>query len=118
MEKNTSSNVAGALKVSSNVIVSTAEAAVSETEGVAVSSSNGKVSVLGGAPLSQKVIAPIKVRMDGDSAVIGISIITDISYKAIDVAHSVQEHVKSAVQSMTGITVSKVNVKVVGVKGK
>ena len=118
MEKNISSGVAGALKVSSNVIVSIAEAAVAETEGVAVCSSNGRLSVLGGAPLSQKVIAPIKVKMNGDSAVIGISVITDIGYRAVDVAHSVQEHVKSAVQSMTGITVSKVNVKVVGVKGK
>ena len=118
MENNTSCTLPGSLKVSSDVIVRIAEAAIAETEGVAVCSAGGKLSVLGGAPLSQKVIAPTKVRMNGDSAVIEVSVITDIGFKAYEVARALQEHIKSAVQSMTGITVSKVNIKIVGVKGK
>ena len=115
MENN---NPAGTLKVSANVLESIAEAAAAETEGVAVNSANGKLAVIGGAPLSSKIISPIRVRLDGDSAAIDISIITDISCKAFEVAKAVQEHVKSSVQNMTGIAVSKVNVKIVGVKGK
>ena len=41
--------------------------------------------------------------------------ITEQGSKAINVASAVQASVKSAVQNMTGITVSKVNVNVVGI---
>ena len=108
---------AGTLKVSSEVLVSIAEAAASETEGVAVNSMN-KLAVVGSTPIASKLVSPIKVRLIGDSAVINISIITEIGYKAYEVGKSVQEHVKSSVQNMTGITVSKVNVRIIAVKGK
>ena len=48
--------------------------------------------------------------------VITILIITEQGSKAVNVASAVQESVKSAVQSMTGIPVSKVNVNIVGIQ--
>lgn len=118
MEHNKTDNPSGSVKVSANAIISIAEAAVNETEGVAVGSANGKIAVIAGAPISSKLIPPIKVTLGAESAVIDISVITDIGFKASEVARTVQEHVKAAVQNMTGIAVSKVNLKVVGVKGK
>lgn len=103
---------AGTLKVSTDVIISIAEAAAAETEGVAVNSSNGLL-VMKDGPFSAKVISPIKVRLGSDTASIDISIITEAGSKAYEVAKNVQEHVKSSVQNMTGITVSKVNVRIV-----
>ncbi len=117
MDNNTVGSAAGTLKVSSNVIVSIAETAAAEVEGVAVSSV-GKLAVLSGAPVTSKLVSPIKVRLDSDSAVIDVAIVTEIGFKAYEVAKTVQDHVKSAVQNMTGIAVSKVNVKIVAVKGK
>ncbi len=116
MDNNTE-NMAGTLKVSSSVIVSIAETAASEIEGVALTSAK-KLAVMADAPLVKKLVSPIKVRFRGDSAAIGISIVTEIGYKAFDVAKAVQENVKSSVQNMTGITVSKVNVRVIGIKSK
>ena len=117
MDNNTVGSAAGSLKVSSNVIVSIAETAAAEVEGVSVNSGN-KLAVVSGSAIASKLVSPIKVRLDNDAAVIDIAVITEIGYKAYEVAKEVQEHVKSAVQNMTGIAVSKVNVKVVAVKGK
>lgn len=117
MDNNDNGVSAGSLKVSSNVIVSIAETAAAEVEGVAVNSVN-KLAVLSDAPLTSKIVSPIKVKLGGDAAEIGIEIVTELGYKAYEVAKQVQEHVKSSVQNMTGIAVSKVNVKIVGVKGK
>lgn len=117
MDINTVGSSAGSLKVSTNVIMSIAETAASEVEGVAVNSVN-KLAVLSGAPLTAKLVSPIRVRLDADSAAIDIEVITESGYQAYEVGKQVQEHVKSSVQNMTGIAVSKVNVKIVGIKGK
>ncbi len=116
MEQKTEISI-GTLKVSAGVIVSIAETAAAETEGVALEAGN-KIAVLTKAPLSSKLILPIRVRLSADSAAIDIDIITEAGYKAFEVAKAVQEHVKSAVQNMTGIAVSKVNVRVTAIRQK
>ena len=60
--------------------------------------------------------SPVQVSLSKEAAVITISIITEQGSKAVNVASAVQESVKSAVQSMTGIPVSKVNVNIVGIQ--
>ncbi len=117
MDNNNNGSAAGSLKVSANVLVSIAETAAAEVDGVAVNSKNG-LAIVGGAPLSSKIIPPIRVKLSSDAAVIDISIVTELGHKAYEVAKAVQEHVKSSVQNMTGIAVSKVNVKIVGITGK
>ena len=107
----------GSLKVSAAVIVSIAEAAAAETEGVAVTSGN-KLAAAENAPFMTRFVSPIRVRLAADSAAISVSIVTLSGFKAYEVAKAVQEHVKSAIQNMTGITVSKVNVRIVAVKTK
>ncbi|MBP3857160.1 MAG: Asp23/Gls24 family envelope stress response protein [Ruminiclostridium sp.] len=116
MENNVGT-ASGTLRVSAGVVMKIAETAAAETEGVAISSA-GKLAVISGAPLTAKLVSPVRVRMNGDSTAIEIEVITEIAYKAYEVAKNIQEHVKSAVQNMTGITVSKVNVRIVAVKGK
>ncbi len=115
--ENKTAGTPGSLKVSSGVIISIAQAAAAEVEGVYVNAADRPV-VISGAPLDSKMVPPIQVRLSDDSAVIDISVITDINYRAYEVAKEVQEHVKSAVQNMTGIAVPKVNVRIVSVKGK
>lgn len=101
----------GILKVSNDVIIKIAELAACEITGVA--SLDGKLMV------SQSPIgflgSPVRVSVSKEAAVIDLSIITEQGSKAINVASAVQASVKSAVQNMTGITVSKVNVNVVGI---
>ena len=105
----------GSLKVSNEVIAKIAELAAAEISGVATE--DGKLSIpqprIGIPPLMN---APVKISVSKEAAVIDVSIITQQGSKAVNVASAVQESVKSAVQSMTGIPVSKVNVNIVGIK--
>lgn len=114
MEKNTSASV-GSLKVSNEVIAKIAELAAAEITGVAAEDGRLEVnqSRIG---LPTLLNPPVKVSISKEAAVIDVSIITEQGRKAVSVASAVQESVKSAVQSMTGIPVSKVNVNVVGIK--
>lgn len=116
MEQKTGNSI-GTLKVSAGVIVSIAEAAAAETEGVALGTGN-KLAVLSKSPLTAKITSPIRVKLSADSAEIELEIITQAGYKAFEVAKAVQEHVKSSVQNMTGIAVSKVNVKIIAIRTK
>lgn len=109
----TPSESAGSLKVSNEVIAKIAELAAAEISGVATE--DGKLS----APQSRippLLNAPVKISVSKEAAVIDVSIVTEQGSKAVSVASAVQESVKSAVQSMTGIPVSKVNVNIVGIK--
>jgi len=115
--ENKNGNPAGTLKVSAGVIVRIAETAAAETEGVALESGN-KLAVVSNTPLTSKFLSPIRVKLSPDSAAINIDIVTETGYKAFEVARAVQEHIKSAVQNMTGIAVSKVNVRVTAVRKK
>ena len=113
MNKN-DAKTTGTLKVSANAIIGIAEAAAAEIRGVALTSTN-KLAVLKSSAIKERFISPIHVKISNDSVSIDISIIVNQSAKACDVAKAVQNNVKSAVQSMTGIAVSKVNVSVVGI---
>lgn len=110
MEKKTSPSN-GMLKVSNEVIMKIVELAASEINGVA--SENGRLAVY--QSFTGALGSPVRVSVSKETVVIDLSIITEQGSKAINVASAVQESVKSAVQSMTGIAVSKVNVNIVGI---
>jgi uncharacterized alkaline shock family protein YloU len=66
--------------------------------------------------VANRFVQPIKATLKGEAAEIDISIIVMSGHKAVKVAEAVQQSVKSAVQNMTGIAVSKVNVRISGVR--
>lgn len=104
----------GSLKISNDVIIRIAELAAAEIEGV--SSTEDKKLIQPQIPLhmADRIFCPIKVTLTKEAAVIEMSIVVKSGYKALSVAEEVQAAVKSAVQNMTKITVSKVNVCVAG----
>ncbi len=57
----------------------------------------------------------VKVELDGDSVIIDLYIIVDYGVRIPDVSWEVQENVKNSVESMTGMTVEKVNIHIEGV---
>ena len=114
MQKTPSATI-GTLKVSNEVIAKIAELAATEISGVATE--DGKLSVpQSRINLPPMLNTPVKISLSKEAAVIDVSIVTEQGSKAVNVASAVQESVKSAVQNMTGITVAKVNVNIVGIK--
>lgn len=113
---NKTAPAAGKLKISGDTILKIAEAAAAEINGVILTSEVRPAFLKEPAALFEKYLAPIKVRISSDAAAIDISIYIAQGYKAHEVAKAVQENVKSTVQSMTGIAVAKVNVKIAGIR--
>jgi uncharacterized alkaline shock family protein YloU len=60
----------------------------------------------------------IEVEMDEQQVTINISIIVDYGFKVQEIAKQVQESVKLAIESMTGLEVVAVNVSVEGINTK
>lgn len=106
-------SVPGSLQISTDVVAKIAKLATLEVEGVhevSVGKASGR-NLLGKVSLQK----PITVQMSDDVAEITINIVVDFGCKIPAVCEQVQNNVKNAVQNMTSITVSKVNLVVAGV---
>ena len=103
-------NTAGSLKISSEVVASIAEYAVKEVEGVACLAPI--VSNIGGWLLEKQTIKPISIQMNEGK---DIRLLVEPNAKIPVLSRKLQEAVKDAVQSMTGIEVATVNLYIAGV---
>jgi len=110
-------NDLGVIRIADEVVSTVAGLAAVDVEGVA-SMSGGwgtdLVEKLGKRNLGKG----IKVDATGDQTIIDIFIVIEFGYAIPKVAENVQKEVKVAVESMTGLTVSAVNVHVVSVMTK
>ena len=100
---------AGSLKISQEVLATIANFASEEIDGV-VSYTPIKNFLKKGS-----IARPIQISLNDDVAVIDISVNLKYGANIPEVAETLQKTVKDAVQNMTGITVSKVNVHVAGI---
>lgn len=113
MQENTIKDTVGSLKISEDVISKIACTSTMEVAGVA---SLAEMPTNFKGLISKPVVAkPVKISIKDDVAVIDIYVAIKNGYKIQEVAQQIQNGVKSAVQSMTGIAVSKVNIHVVSV---
>lgn len=101
----------GSMKVSEDVILKIAETAACEIDGVAVK--NMRLESKHG--LLSKIRGSVRARLVGESAALKLDISVVDGFNAVSVAENVQKSVKSAVQNMTGFTVTKVDVNIAGV---
>lgn len=103
------------IKISNDVIAIISGVAVSEVPGVYGMSggfAGGITEVLKG---KKNLAKGIKVDVTENSAKIDVNIIVEYGSRIPDVAFEIQNRVKKAVESMTGLKVEKVNVHVQGV---
>ena len=106
---------ANGIKISNDVIAVIAVVAVSEVSGVA-SMSGGFAGGITEAIKGKKNLAKgIKVEATEKEAKIDVNIIVEFGSRIPDVAFEIQNRVKKAVENMTGIKVTDVNVNVQGV---
>ena len=115
MEVTNSGAMKGSLQISTDVISKIAKLATLEVEGIYSVSGNivsGKGFALVRKMPMQK---PISVELNDDVAEISVNVVVKYGCKIPQLSEKVQENVKNAVQNMTCITVSKVNVIITGV---
>ena len=102
----------GEVKIADEVVASIAAFATMDVEGVASIGGNEKEK----GRLSMK--APSKgVKLDVLEGVVSVTLTLNLlyGYSLIDVSSRIQEKVKSSIESMTGLKVADVNIRVAGV---
>lgn len=109
----------GSLKISQDVIAAIAKHAAEEIDGIeSLTASRLPIKAikdLGRNSINKISTKPVLVSISDDAAVIDVSVIVKAGCKIRIAAEMLQKAVKDAVQTMCGITVSKVNVHVEGI---
>ena len=105
----------GSLKISEEVISTIAGMTAGEINGVAGLSLRPNSDIRGILHNRKSVSKAIRLEMKDGEATIDVYVNLYLGVKIPDVASEIQSRVKDAVQNMTGIMVSKVNVHVAGV---
>ena len=101
----------GNVMISEDVIATIMEQALTEVDGV----------VKGGAEVAGKKSWEKGIRIsiaENNSLILGCNIIVGYGESVINVAKNVQEAITTAVESVTGVTVTDVNVNVCGIVRK
>ena len=104
----------GNIHISEEVLAVIAAAAALEVEGVSSLAANlgSDIAEL----LGKKNLAKgVRVKMEDDKVVVELSVLMSYGHTIPEMCRAVQEGVKNAVESMTGLEVSAVNVNVGGV---
>jgi len=107
--------IASNLTISEDVIGIIAGLAAAEVEGVSgmtLGFVDGINQILGS---NKKYSKGVKIELDGNEVVIDLFVIVKYGVKIPDVAFSIQNSVKSSVETMTGLNVKCVNINVQGV---
>ena len=104
----------GEVKIADEVVAMIAGLAATEVEGVdsmAGNITNELVGKLGMKNLNRGV----KISVDDDHVSVELSPTMKYAYSIPDVSEKVQERVRTAIETMTGLTVLEVNIKIAGV---
>lgn len=114
-EVNTEETASEGIQIADDVVAVIAGKAVSEVNGVAGMAggfAGGITEVLSG---KKNLSKGIKVDVTDREAKIDVNIIVEYGVRIPDVAFEIQNRVKKAIETMTGLKVSSVNVHVQGV---
>lgn len=108
------SQAQGNIRIADDVVAAIAGLAAAKVENV-TDMSGGLAGDIAGILGRKNPAKGVKVQIGDKEAIIDISIIVDYGARIPDVAWKIQENVKKAVEYMTGLKVTAVNVHVQGV---
>ena len=105
----------GEIKIADEVVAIIAALAATEVEGVASMAGNITNELIG--KLGMKNLSK-GVKVDVLEGIVTVSLALNLkyNYSIVEVSARVQEKVKNAIENMTGLEVSDVNIKVAGVE--
>lgn len=110
----TSDNDAGSIKIADEVVAIIAGLAASEVKGVA-GMSGGIVGGLTEFVGKKNPSKGVKVEVGEKEAAIDLFVIVEFGVRIPEVAVEIQQNVKKAIESMTGLEVVEINVHIQGV---
>ena len=104
----------GEVKIADDVVAVIAAYAAMEVEGVSAMAgniTNELMSKVGVRNLSKGV----KVVLEGENVRVNLAILVEYGYEIPVISKLVQDKVKTAIENMTGLTVTDVNIRIAGV---
>lgn len=105
----------GNIKISDEVIATIATIAVSDVDGV--HSLSGSFAGEIAEKLGKRAMTKgVKSSIEGDEITLDLNVVLKYGVRIPEIAWNIQENVKKSVESMTGMNVTKVNVRVVGIE--
>lgn len=118
MEKGTyvlqEDNNMGTVKIADDVVAMIAGLAASEVEGVSAMVGNITNELMSKVGMT-KLTKGVKVEITGREVRTDIAVVLEYGYNIPATSQKVQEKVKTAIENMTGLTVSDVNIRIAGV---
>jgi len=108
----------GKISIAPEVIEVIAGLAASEVEGVAAMSGSFVGDIAERLGRRKNFAKGVSVDVGEKEAAVSISIVVRYGYRIPEVAREIQENVRAAIENMTGLTVTEVNVHVVDVQLK
>ena len=104
----------GEVQIANEVVASIAGISAAEIEGVEAMA-GGFANELAGKFGAKNLSKGVKVEVQDDSALVELAIVMKYGYNIPETCTQVQERVAQAINSMTGLTVQQVNVRIAGV---
>ena len=109
-------NPNGTVSFETEVVATIAGLAATEVEGVAsMSSQNGGLADMFSRKNTRNFTKGVRIDLDGNKVTVDITIVVEYGSPVPDVARSIQENVKKAIETMSGLDVHAVDVHVAGV---
>lgn len=104
----------GEVQIANEVVASIAGISAAEIEGVEAMA-GGFANELAGKFGAKNLSKGVKVEVQDDSALVELAIVMKYGYNIPKTCAQVQDRVAQAINSMTGLTVQQVNVRIAGV---
>ena len=109
----------GAVRIADEVLMVIAGTAAMEAEGVIrLAWMKGYFDREGGKPTRKQMVKCTSVTVKGNTVKVGLSIAVKMGAKIHRVSADVQQRVKSAIETMTGLTVVEINVTIGAIVGE
>jgi len=114
---NESNGFLGKISIADDVIATIAGTAAMEIDGVAFMSAR-KISGIAEGLGKKNFSKGVKIEVSENSAAVDLYLVVKSGYKIPELSEKVQERVKSALETMTGLEVSCVNVNIAGLEAE
>lgn len=109
-------NPDGTVSFATDVVATIAGLAATEVEGVAsMSSPASGLADMFSRKTTRNFTKGVRIDLDGNQVTVDITIVVEYGSPVPDVARGIQENVKKAIETMTGLTVHSVDVHVSGI---
>ena len=106
----------GTVSFATDVVATIAGLAATEVEGVAsMSSPSSALADMFSRKNTRNFTKGVRIDLDGNCVTVDVTIVVEYGSPVPDVARSIQENVKKAIETMSGLTVHSVDVHVSGI---